>query len=162
MPTNIENKIRAILLPTDDKEGWNESIKSLNRDEALPVLIRMMRDPQENSKTRKLAMLALGIMEDQRALPAIAQVLKSGDPDMRAWAAYSLGQFGSLGNETMQSLVQALNDDNYLVRELSAKTLGNQKYAEALPALEHMKDADSEETNKKIAKLAIDNILGIA
>src|SRR5438876_12039390 len=67
------------------------------------------------------------------SVPALVKSLKDKDPNMRYWAAQSLGSFGPEAEDAVPDLVEALSDEQKLVRMGAAYALGEIGQAEALP-----------------------------
>src|SRR5712692_10517142 len=92
IPTNILLRI----IPAEDQRRWDDNLKSLLTD----------KDP----KVRKRAALAAGRIGDQRAVPALIELLK-GDPDndVRQMAAFGIGEIESpAGAESLLKIIGAL------------------------------------------------------
>jgi HEAT repeat protein len=78
------------------------------------------------------------------SVPSRVKTLKEDkDPNMRYWAAESLGNFGPEAQRAVPDLVAALQDESTMVRVGAANALGQLGAADAVPALQGAgKDAD--------------------
>ena len=157
MAEETKEKVRRLLKPTDDF-GWSREVMELDRQQAVPLLITILNDEQEKQYTRRQAALMLGMLGDERATGALAGALQATDFALRARAADALGQINQLNDETVQRLIQGLEDENDVVRKCCAKTLGDLRRSEALSALENMSTNDDVMSNRTVAQKAIDAI----
>jgi len=114
IPTNILLKI----IRAEDQRRWNDNLKSLLTD----------KDP----KVRKRAALAAGRIGDERALPALIELLHGdADNNVRQMAAFGIGEIESTAGA--DALIAMLNDTKEPgeVRARAVEALG--KIAAALP-----------------------------
>ena len=79
------------------------------------------------------AIIEAGLKKDKSALSRLTEDLKSQDPELRYWAADSLGKIGDPG--AVPALICALGDPFDAVRMSACVALGDLKAAEAVPAL---------------------------
>jgi HEAT repeat protein len=71
------------------------------------------------------------------SVPSLVKTLKEDpDPDMRYWAAESLGKFGPEAKSAVPDLIAALKDESKMVRMGAAYALGEVGDADAVPALQ--------------------------
>ena len=88
-----------------------------------------------------MAALTAGGCGDSRridySVPTLVKSLKDEDPNMRYWAAKSLGSFGPHAKSAVPDLVEALKDEHKLVRMGAAYALAEMgaSATEALPLL---------------------------
>jgi len=160
MAESISEKVRRLLQPTHDLERWYAEVEALDVEEAVSVLIGILKDEAEPMQTRSEAATLLGTLHDPRANDALFEALRAPDGLLRARSALALGQIGKQGDREVQSLIQGLSDEDYFVREACAKALQLMKRLEALPALERMSTTDSVSTNREVALKAIEAIRG--
>jgi HEAT repeat protein len=159
MTSQTELQIRQLLKPTDEKAGWYKSVKSLNQEEALPILLRIARNDGEAVLSRITAIKLIEIFKDKRAIDTLVKLVsESSDPVLRAQAIRALEHIGEPDPGVIEILIAALTDQDYFVRESSARALGKLKRAEAIPALKDMVIGDSVTTNREIAQKAIREI----
>ncbi len=158
MAREIEREVRSLLRPTDDEISWYPRVRALDIPEAVPVLVSILIDEQEKQYTRRQAALILGLLGDKRAISALTQALNAGDRILRGRAAEALGRFEGLEHSVIQQLIQGLQDEDYFMRECSAKALGQLRRPEALPALERMRAIDNASNNREVAQKAIEAI----
>src|SRR5690349_2267363 len=69
------------------------------------------------------------------SVPTLIKSLKDADPNMRYWAAQSLGSLGPEAEEAVPDLLEALTDEQAMVRMGAALALGEIHQSDALPAL---------------------------
>src|SRR5207302_9234188 len=72
-----------------------------------------------------------GVARIDYSVEKLTKTLKDKDPNMRYWAATSLGSYGPQAHVAIPNLVESLNDDNSMVRMGAAYAL-----AEMGPAAE--------------------------
>ena len=152
--------IRKLLKSTDDERRWYEEVRALDPPEAVPILTEILHDEAERLLMRSRAALALAVLGDERGIPPLVQALDSSEPVLRARVARALARFEPVDETAVQRLIQSLRDDDYFVRESSAKTLGDLRQSAALPVLEEMRLTDIVPENRQIAEEAIKSIKG--
>jgi HEAT repeat protein len=162
MSEETAREVRRLLTPTDDVNGWLRRVRALDADEALPLLLAILGGAQESPGDRLQAALVLGYLRDPRAVGALAEAMQAADPVMRAQAAESLGLIGAAEERVLRQLIQGLNDEDYFVRECSAKALGRLGSPEAAPHLERMSAADPVASNREAAQRAVESLRGSA
>lgn len=80
------------------------------------------------------------------SVPSLVKTLKEDkDPNMRYWAAVSIGKFGIEGQLASAELISALKDDSALVRMGAAYALGEIRSLDALPALQEATKSSEKE-----------------
>ena len=123
---SISTNILLRIIRAEDQRRWDDNLKSLLTD----------KDP----KVRKRAALAAGRIGDERAVPALIELLK-GDPDndVRQMAAFGIGEIESpAGAESLIKIIGTLArpsgrapEVNGPVRARAVEALG--KITSALP-----------------------------
>lgn len=85
-------------------------------------------------------LLAIGCGDARRIEHSVESLTKTlredKNPEMRYWAAESLGRFGPEARPAVPDLVEALKDDNKMIRQGVAYALGEIGDTEAVPALQ--------------------------
>lgn len=161
MTEETREKVRLLLQPTHDVEGWQVEVETLKTAEAVPILLEILNDDLEPVRTRSQAIMLLGMMHDVQALDVLIEILHAPDGLLRAKAALALGQLGIAEKKVVHALIQGLSDEDYFVRECCARVLGLMKRSEALVSLEQMSAADRVSTNREVAQKAIEVIKGV-
>jgi HEAT repeat protein len=111
-----------------------------------------------------LAVLA-GCKDPRKVDYSVASLRKTlredKDPNMRYWAAESLGHYGPKAKEAVPDLIEALKDENRLVRMGAGYALAEigPDAADALPALQEAA-RDSEKEVRDAAEYALKQIRG--
>ena len=163
MQAVLVEKIRHLLQPTYDEQGWYREVMALEKAEAIPILIGVLTNEQESLEERRQSALILGLLRDERAIEPLAGILNAAvDRSLRGYAADALGQFTELPSDHVHLLIEALKDEEAFVRERSAKALERLQRQEALPALEQMQVADNVLVNRLTAEEAIKAIKGLS
>jgi HEAT repeat protein len=91
---------------------------------AVDALVAIAKNTDEDKVRRMYAADALGKIGDARAVPVLKAMFGEKDALIRLYAASALAQFSL--DEAMPFLVQGLRDENWKLREQSAKALGRQ------------------------------------
>src|SRR5262245_9763145 len=108
-----------------------------------------------------LIVVALGCGNPRKvehSVPSLVRTLKEDkDPNMRYYAAQSLGQFGSEAASAVPDLITALKDEHAMVRMGAAYALGEIGSADAVPALQEA-SKDGEKQVRDAAAHAIKQI----
>jgi HEAT repeat protein len=101
---------------------------------AIPALLAMIREPSEPDRSplrpdpprpeidwngpdpawlasKLLGSLSPGTESTGAVIAALAEVVRSGDPNQRFWAASALGQFGPAAEAAIPALIEALRKD---------------------------------------------------
>lgn len=157
--TTIEQTVRTLLRATDDVAGWHRAVKQLD-SAAVPVVIAILRNDHEDAFSRRVAATVLGVIADDRAIPAVVEALAAPDRILRGRAAETLGNFPRLERSVLLRLVDGLKDPDSYFRESCARALAELRQPEALPALDEMKAKDVVPFNREVAQGAIAKIRG--
>jgi HEAT repeat protein len=87
-----------------------------------------------------------GVQRIDYSVEKLTRTLKDKDPNMRYWAAESLGHYGPEAYRAVPHLIEALKDENHMVRVGAAYALAEMGAAaeSARPAIqEATKDSDT-------------------
>lgn len=130
-----------------------EALGELKNPRAVEPLIKALED--KNGYVRATAAKALGEFKDSRAVEPLVKSLKDADGSVRKAAAKALGEINdpraakalsewktpsrtaeaSQDNRPVERLIKALGDDDWGVRKVAAKELGELKDPQAIEAL---------------------------
>lgn len=137
IPTNILLRI----LRAEDQRRWDDDLKTLLSD--------------KDAKVRKRAALAAGRIGDERALPALTELLPGDtDPDVRQMAAFAIGEIESPAGA--DALIAGLSNtkESGQIRARAVEALG--KIAAALPESEKERKASYGATILKALRFEAD------
>ena len=128
-----EQKVERLIKELQDQDvrvhaAW--TLGSIGLVDAVPDLIKLLRDQDAGGFVRAIAAWALGSIGSADAVPALTQALQ--DPEVRGDATEALVQ---IGKDAVPALVQALQDQNEYVRNNAAWALGEMGTPEALKAV---------------------------
>ncbi|MCA1054555.1 conserved virulence factor C family protein [Rossellomorea aquimaris] len=121
----------------------------------LPVLEKALED--EKGSIRRLAVVYLGMIEDERVLPLLYKALGDKSVAVRRTAGDCLSDLGF--KKAMPEMVKALSDKSKLVRWRAAMFLYEEGDESALPGLKAAEN-DPEFEVKLQVKMAIERIEG--
>ena len=130
----IAPHLRNLLRGDADWRVRAESGRAIGRlsvREAVPDLVRALRDPQV--EVRVVAAAALWRLPDAAAVPALVELLDDQDAAARQWAALALGVVRD--HRSTQPLLRLLNDSADNVRLDAIRSLGRIGDPEALAGL---------------------------
>jgi HEAT repeat protein len=109
--------------------------------ESVDRLVALLQSDPE-PKVRKDAAYALGLLDDVTAVGAVVAALKDKSPMVRGMAAESLAYLRD--PSAVGSLLETLQDPSAEVRYWGAFAIGEIGGEDAIPALRHLSDSDSE------------------
>jgi len=87
-----------------------------NASPAAAVLIRLLKDDEEQIAGRAAAALGDLNLEPAQAIPALTNALKDPRPGVRASAASAIGAYGKHARPALPALTEALSDPKIQVR----------------------------------------------
>ena len=153
-------KRTKIKLTTDmlDDENWEKRYQALEQMENatvedVPALEKALSDSK--ASIRRLAVVYLGMIENQIVLPGLYKALKDSSAAVRRTAGDCLSDLGFA--EAMGEMAQALADKNKLVRWRAAMFLYEVGDESILPALKDAENDPEFEVALQV-KMAIDRI----
>src|SRR5262249_21449610 len=160
MTMTIDQDVEKLFVPTHAEASWRQAVAALDSRVATPIVIRVLQSPAESNSRRLVAATILGLLGDERAIPALVAATQAADSTLRGLAAETLGSFPRLGDDDVRLPSAGLGGPQRFFRECCARALGRLRRTEALPALEQMRDHDPAWNNREIAQEAIDAIRG--
>jgi HEAT repeat protein len=122
-PSAISALIQSLQDEDDVREAAIRSLRTLNAEEALPTLRKLL--PCKAVKVRKEVILSLGSLGDSRDLPNLYKALQDKEFSIRLCAAYSLSQFNN--RKGIPILEESLKTGNKDARKLALSGLQNFK-----------------------------------
>ncbi|MEM3031127.1 MAG: HEAT repeat domain-containing protein [Candidatus Micrarchaeia archaeon] len=135
----VKQAVEAFLNELNNKDPWvrHNAVEALGRlglrDErvkkAVPDLIEALADPLLRADIAR----ALGMIGDDKAVPALIECLNDGNREVRGNATEALGHMKD--RRSVPALIEKLEDENARVRFSAALSLGRIGDARALPAL---------------------------
>jgi len=134
-----------------------EALGRIGDKRAAEPLIEKL--PYADAGVRRFILGALGKIGDERALaPMMAALADESEGDVRASAAYGLGELGNAA--ATDALIAALGDDYKWVRFEACGALRKLKAYSARPALSRVAASDEDEQVRKAAAKALAEIAG--
>lgn len=158
MLKDTSGKIKKLLEPIYDEKQWNEELKALDPALAIPLLVALLHDETEELWRRSRAAIILAELHDKRAIPYLVEALDSSNPVLRARVACSFGRLEKVDEDVAERLIDGIRDEDYFVRECSAKALAQLKRIDALSSLIEMSNTDRVPNNRNVARMAIESI----
>ncbi|MEO0562442.1 MAG: HEAT repeat domain-containing protein [Chloroflexota bacterium] len=111
-----------------------DRLKVIGDARAVPALIDVLND--ENPTVKFIAAMTLGIIQDASAVDPLVAMLRASDDDSLLWAsAWALSEMGALSSEP---LIDLLDSEDAITRDVAADVLGGLADARAVP---HLLDA---------------------
>lgn len=149
---------KQVTLEAFQVESWQERFQLLDQMveatiDDLPVLAVALQD--EQTSIRRLAVVYLGMIEDEAVIPYLVQGLQDKSAAVRRTAGDCMSDLGFSGFEP--AIIDALRDKNKLVRWRAAMYLFESGTEAALPALHDAAD-DAEFEVKLQVNMAIARI----
>jgi HEAT repeat protein len=108
------------------------------RADPIPQLIKALDD----ANVRQGASIAL-TKQGEAAVPALRGSLTSGNPDVRVWSAFTLGEIGQSAKASVDELSKALSDSDHALRGAAAQALGKIGASAAVETLSRALDDDN-------------------
>jgi HEAT repeat protein len=142
--TLLVAKLKSVDFPDARKSGIVLALGELKNADAVDALMAIAQSQDEDKVRRMYAADSLGKIGDPRALPVLQAMFAEQDALVRLYAASALGHFNL--ESVFTNLIQALRDENWKVREQSAKALARQlsptQAAAAVPILSYKAESD--------------------
>jgi HEAT repeat protein len=123
--------------------------------EAVDPILRRLAKPEENSQVRSAFYLALGRLDDRRAVPALKVCLdKEARDDLRSDCVIALGMLSE--NSTLPRLLKAFYEDSsFLVRSSVIDALGSFSEEAAVEILATLVNSESNHSLRQRAIRAL-------
>ncbi|RFU65462.1 conserved virulence factor C family protein [Peribacillus glennii] len=148
-------KLTEAMLGEEDWEKRYQALEQMDdpTTEDIPMLEKALDDPKVS--IRRLAVVYLGMIEDNSVLPALYKGLNDKNPAVRRTAGDCLSDLGF--PEAMDEMAKALSDKNKLVRWRAAMFLFESGDESVLPALKKAENDPEFEVAMQV-KMAIERI----
>lgn len=157
---SVRERVHQLLVPTDDP-GWKDAVRALDPGEALPVVAEALAGAAEDdSRTRHLAVLMIGVIGDERGVPVLEGVADHPDPVLRARVVEALAGIGRLGPGASRRVVDASRDEDAYVRETAARAVAALDLPEAGALLAEMAASDPAPEVRRAAEEAARSLQG--
>lgn len=101
---------------------------------AIPLLVRLLRDPKESARVRAAFLLGKTRQKTKVFVPSLIQALKDRSWVVRREVVYALGELELEAKAVVPALIPALRDKDHYVREEAVKAL-RKMGKEAKPAI---------------------------
>jgi len=119
--TLLIGKLKSLDFPDSHKADVILALGALKSSAASEELMAIARNPDAEKVRRMYAADSLGRIGDIRALPVLRDMFAEKDALIRLYAASALSRFSL--EDVFPALIQGLRDENWKVREQSAKSL---------------------------------------
>jgi HEAT repeat protein len=142
--TLLVGKLKSPDFPDSRKADVILALGALKSPAASEQLIAIAKNPDEEKVRRMYAADSLGRIGDSSALPVLRDMFAEKDALIRLYAASALFRFSL--EDVFPALLQGLRDENWKVREQSAKSLARSlapgQRDDALPILSYKAEFD--------------------
>lgn len=123
--STVDALVAAVRERHRDPAVLNSAITAIARttQDVAPRLITLLESDASDPDVRTYAALALGLLEDRRAVPALSRALEDDDPNVRYHAIEALGRVGSRETATVLAAVAETRDFTVAFAALDALAL---------------------------------------
>lgn len=157
---SVRERVHRLLVPTDDP-SWKDAVRALDPGEAVPVIAEALgAAAQDDSRTRHLAVLMIGVIGDERGVPSLEGVADHPDPVLRARVVEALAAVGRLSPGAARRVADASRDEDAYVRETAARALAALGLPEAPALLAEMAASDPAPEVRRAAAEAAKSLQG--
>lgn len=125
-----KSAVPALLKALDDPLMRYPSMKALQSispgrvPEAMPILLKMLHDPDRDVRHTAAATLAKVAPTENETLPALLKALQDPDGFVRYKVVFALQELGPAAKAAVPNLIEALSDSDRNVRRQVAEALG--------------------------------------
>jgi hypothetical protein len=155
-----EDFIKALRTMEDWYEFADETadpfVKTPIADAAIPALIELLSDPDQEIRKRALSTLGKMGRKSETIVPAVIPLLDDAHPNVRWHAAFTLSSFGDDAKAAIPALWRQINDDDSPIAAFAAEMLHRiDPSADVLPRLRQLlKNHQKENRGRAIDALA--------
>lgn len=152
------------LSPEDLRAAVIRALGETGSTEAVPMLTAIASDEFAESSLRQYSAEALGRIGAPESVELLTELLATDDGLLRAYATYGLGFYDT--EEAATLLEESLRDSFWRVRVSALEALGQQRRAEAVPAVAYKARRDPErpvreEATRALARIGTPQSVGI-
>ena len=122
--------------------------------ETWDKLVDILDNDDENSFVRMYAAESLGLMEVEKSVPVLVRHFDATDPYLRQYVVKGLSHFPNVV-EAKATIIQALRDENWRVRQEAIRTVKENDTKDAVPYLIYRAKNDSEKLIKEESYTAL-------
>jgi HEAT repeat protein len=143
------------LLASPNKDYRSEAKKE------LPEMMLIFRNEKgKDPQIRRYLALAMGGLQDSRAVPALQESIQDEDPQTAFYSIWALGNIGD--KESTPKIIETLENSDSGIRIISAYVLGALGDSRSIPPLQaHLEDTEAEvRWNSAIALSRFNNDAG--
>jgi len=142
----------AEFLDREDLAAGQRQIlmRTLGRMHALNTwsqVVAILENEDENAFVRMYAAEALGSMEKKESVPVLVKNYSATDPNLRQYVVKGLSYFPDVV-EARATIIQAVRDEHWKVRQEAIKTCQSKEITEAVPFIIYRAQNDSEKVIK--------------
>jgi HEAT repeat protein len=153
MAATLLKKLRDPEVKPDRKPTIITALGDMKAQAALPELLKIAGNREEERVWRMYACEALGKLGDASAVPILKKVMGENDPLLKSYAAAALGKF-DLG-QVLDVLIECLKDSYWKVRVAGCQGLARPGAAKAIDILIYKVQNDPEAPVKTEAVKAL-------
>lgn len=140
------------LLDRDDlteaqRQALMRTCGKIHAVETWDKLVEILHDKEENTFIRMYAAEALGLMKVEKSVPELVEAYDENDANLRQYVIKGLSNFPDVV-EAKATILQAVRDEHWKVRQESIKSVKELKLEEAVPFLIYRAKNDSENVIK--------------
>lgn len=140
-----ENKIECMnallrIIHTDSSYNCNSTalkkLAAIDSARAFEESISLLRANNQAPTLKASALIVLMQLKEKQSIPIVVQFTKSTERfDVRYSAVQLIAKLGANENSVSQALIESLKDKSIIIRNTSARTLGESNHEGALEAL---------------------------
>lgn len=139
------------------RQSLMRTLGKLHAVETYDKIVEILENEDENSFVRMYAAESLGFMEKDEAVPVLVNAFTSADPNLRQYAVKGLSHFPKVV-EAQATIIQAVRDEHWKVRQEAIKACQELELKEAVPYLTYRAENDKERVIKEAAIVCLSKL----